>query len=95
MEQTPESRFARHYESLANQAAAQWLEALDDGIWNQLRRGTSGWSFPSSRVRRRCWRLSSESCAQTRGTTPLDLIPAMAALPQEARQEFSQDLENA
>jgi hypothetical protein len=34
-----ESRFARHYESLANQAAAQWLEALDDGIWNQLRRG--------------------------------------------------------
>jgi hypothetical protein len=39
MEQTPESRFARHYESLANQAAAQWLEALDDGIWNQLRRG--------------------------------------------------------
>jgi hypothetical protein len=39
MEQTPESRFARLYDSLASEGAIQWLEVLDEEIWNQLRRG--------------------------------------------------------
>jgi hypothetical protein len=37
--QTPESRFARLYDSLDATGNLQWLEGLDDAIWNDLRRG--------------------------------------------------------
>jgi hypothetical protein len=39
VQQTPESRFNRLYDSLESEQAIQWLEALDEPIWDQLRRG--------------------------------------------------------
>jgi hypothetical protein len=39
MIQTPESTFGRLYDVLTSTSDIQWLEALDDGIWEQLHRG--------------------------------------------------------
>jgi len=39
MRQTPESEFARLYDVLSSSGDVQWLEALDEQIWEQLRRG--------------------------------------------------------
>lgn len=39
MLQTPESAFARLHDLLSSAGDVQWLEALDDPIWDQLRRG--------------------------------------------------------
>jgi hypothetical protein len=37
--QTPESAFARLHDLLSSTDDLQWLEGLDEGIWEQLRRG--------------------------------------------------------
>jgi hypothetical protein len=39
VQQTPESKFARFYDLLREQQSVQWLEALDEEIWDQLLRG--------------------------------------------------------
>ena len=39
VQQTPESALSRLIQLLNDQQAAQWLEAVDDAIWDQLQRG--------------------------------------------------------
>jgi hypothetical protein len=39
VQQTPESAFARLVDLLTDQQALQWLEVVDEAIWEQLRRG--------------------------------------------------------